>query len=260
MAVTDHFGELTESWQEEMDLPWSRMRYELYRRNLQSHIGDVPLKVLDFGGGTGEDAIYLAKLGHQVTLLDCSATMLEHAKLSAQEQGELDRITFLHTQPESDLAMLEDDSFDLILCHMMIEFVSDGEGLLARLCELLSPEGLLSIVDTNRYSDVYMQALQFNNLSEAANSIELKMRYHPWANRVIPRYAAQDLIPVLKDGCCSVVGHYGLLSLCAYLPNGPKFDPDYYQELLALETRLTDQYPYYLLAKFFQLIVKKNQK
>jgi len=41
--------------------------------------------------------------------------------------------------------------------------------------------------------------------------------------------------------------HYGVLNICAYLPNEPKFDPHYFHALEQLGNRLADEYPYYLL-------------
>jgi hypothetical protein len=48
------------------------------------------------------------------------------------------------------------------------------------------------------------------------------------------------------------------MNVCAYLSNKPKFDPEYYSEKEKLEDCLTDRYPYYLLARFFQVIVQKE--
>ena len=141
---------------------------------------------------------------------------------------------------------------------MMIEFVANAQFHITEMCKLLNSRGLLSILDTNRYSDVYMQAFQMNNLPEAIKAIGRKEYLHPWVNQLIPRFIADDLIEHLEMNDCSLEGHYGVLNVCAFLPNEPKFEPRYFNELKALENNLTDQYPYYLLARFFQLIARKN--
>jgi len=46
--------------------------------------------------------------------------------------------------------------------------------------------------------------------------------------------------------------------LCAYLPNEPKYEAEYFKALEQLECRLTDTYPYNLLARFYQVIVRKK--
>ena len=257
-ATADEFGQVLHKWQEENTMPWGRLRYHSACRNIARHVKDYPLRILDIGGGDGMDAIHYASLGHSVTLSDCSPTMLSAAKKTAEEQGVADKLKFLQTGPEAVPDLCHEQPFDLILCHMMIEFVPDAQSFLASACTLLSTNGLLSVLDTNRYSDVYMQAFQMKSLPGARNAVGAREYFHPWVNRLTPRFSADESIDQFGQHNCSLVGHYGVLSVCAYLPNEPKFDPQYYSELEKLEDSLTDRYPYYLLARFFQVIVQKN--
>lgn len=47
---------------------------------LAEHTGPGPQRILDLGSGTGRDAGALASWGHQVTGIDSSAAMVEHAR------------------------------------------------------------------------------------------------------------------------------------------------------------------------------------
>lgn len=256
--TVDEFGQVLHEWQAENTMPWGKLRYHSTWRNIAKHIEDRPLRILDIGGGDGMDAIHYASLGHSVTLSDCSSSMRHEAKKSADEQGVTERLRFIQTGPEAVPDLFHEKPFDLILCHMMIEFVPDAQSLLSNACKILAPNGLFSVLDTNRYSDVYMQAFQKKSLSGACDAIGKKEYFHPWVNRLTPRFSADEIIDQFSQNSCSLVGHYGVLSVCAYLPNEPKFDPEYYSELEILEDRLTDHYPYSLLARFFQVIVQKN--
>jgi len=259
MAVSvDEFGHVLHKWQEENTKPWGKLRYHSTWRNIAQHMEDRPLRILDLGCGDGMDAIHYASLGHSVTLSDCSSTMLSEAKKSADKHGVTERLRFIQTGLEAIPDLFHEKSFDLILCHMMIEFVPDAQSLLRNACKLLSTNGLFSVLDTNRYSDVYMQAFQKKSLSGACNVVGEKEYFHPWVNRLTPRFSADEIIDQFNQNNCSLVGHYGVLSVCAYLPNESKFDPEYYGKLEKLEDSLTDRYPYYLLARFFQVIVQKN--
>ena len=259
MSVTeDEFGQVLDGWQEENTMPWGKLRYHSTWRNIAKHIEDRRLRILDIGGGDGMDAIHYASLGHSVTLSDCSSTMLSEAKKSADEQGVSGRLRIIQTGPEAVPDLFHEKPFDLILSHMMIEFVPDTQSLLYDACNLLAPNGLFSVLDNNRFSNVYMQAFQKQSLPGACDAIGKKGYFHPWVNRLTPRFSADEIIDQFSQNSCSLVGHYGVLNVCAYLPNEPKFDPEYYSELEILEDRLTDQYPYSLLARFFQVIVQKN--
>jgi len=239
-------------------MPWGRLRRTTSWMNIARHTGEGILRILDVGGGDGLDAIHYAKLGHSVTLTDCSPTMLSEAKKSAEEQGIGERLTICQTEPDTFPDHLGEQPFDLILCHMMIEFVPDAQVLLREMCKLLVPGGLLSLLETNRYSDVYLQGFQMNSLADALKAVDAKEYFHPWVNRLTPRFSADEFIDQLDGNKCTLVGHYGVLNMGAYLPNEPKFDPQYFSELEELERRLTDRYPYYLLARFFQMIAKKD--
>jgi S-adenosylmethionine-dependent methyltransferase len=257
-TVADDFAHVLPNWKDENAMPWGQLRYHSVWKNLARHTENRLSRILDIGGGDGMDAIHYAGLGHSVTLTDCSPAMLSEARLAAEQQGVAERLKFYQTGPEALPDLPREQPFDLILCHMMIEFVPDAQALLRNACTLLSAGGLLSIVDTNRYSDVYMQAIQMNNLPGALNAVDAKEYFHPWVNRLTPRFSADELIDTLNQYDCSLVGHYGVLNLCGYLPNEPKFDPQYYSELEELEYHLADKYPYYLLARFFHVIARKN--
>ena len=140
----------------------------------------------------------------------------------------------------------------------MIEFVSSPERVIQDLCSLLAPGGWLSIVETNRYSEVYRVAFQTNDLIAALRVVDTKEYYHPWFQRLTPLFSSADMITILQQNGCVVVGDYGIRCLCDYLPNEPKYDAEYYQALEQLELRLISTYPYNLLARFYQLIVQKT--
>jgi S-adenosylmethionine-dependent methyltransferase len=256
-TAANEFGQVLHKWKDANTMPWGRLRYTTSRMNIARHTDERILRILDVGGGDGMDAIHYAKLGHSVTLTDCSPTMLSEAKKSAEEQGIGEQLKICQTEPDAVPGLLCEQPFDLILCHMMIEFVQDAQVLLSEMCKLLVPGGLLSLLDTNRYSDVYLKAFQMSSLSDALEAVDAKEYFHPWVNRLTPRFSADEFIDQLDGNGCTLVGHYGVLNLCAYLPNEPKFDPQYFSELEELECRLTDRYPYYLLARFFQVIAKK---
>ena len=255
----DEFAHVLDMWKDENNMPWGRLRYSTARMNIARHISkDRILRILDVGGGDGMDAIYYAKSGHDVTITDCSPIMLAEAEKSAVKQGVAGKLKIYQTEPDIVADFYDERPFDLILCHMMIEFVPDARVFLSSICKLLKPGGLLSLIDTNRYSDVYMKSFQMNDLRDALEVLGAKEYFHPWVNRLTPRFSADELIDQLRDYHCALVKHYGILNICAYLPNEPKFEVQYFSELEKLEYQLTDRYPYYLLARYFQVIAQKN--
>ena len=81
-----------------------------------------PLRVLDVGAGLAQISIELAKDGHDVTINDISANMLEIAKQNAGEAAQ--NITW-HTCPYQQLDDKLTGKYDLILCHAVLEWLAE---------------------------------------------------------------------------------------------------------------------------------------
>src|SRR2546423_12883489 len=62
------------------------VRAELVARQLAPHLPAPPAAIADVGGGAGTQAIRLARLGHEVVLLDPSADMLSRARAAVAEE------------------------------------------------------------------------------------------------------------------------------------------------------------------------------
>jgi len=70
----DEFGQMLPDWKEANSMSWGRLRYDTAWMNIAHHTDDRRLRILDVGGGDGMYAIRYARLGHSVTLTDCSPT------------------------------------------------------------------------------------------------------------------------------------------------------------------------------------------
>lgn len=255
---SEEFEGILEKWKERQSFPWSRLVYSTSRLNINRHITDRPIKILDIGGGNGLDTIHFAKQGHSVTCLDYSAAMLGEAKQAAENQGVAGRITFCQADAEAILDVLGDQQFDLILCHLVISFVADVSRLLKNTCQCLAPGGFLSLIAANRYSEAYLKACQANDLVAASEAVGTQEHFNAWFDRVLPMFSGEEVIDLLQKHGCTLAGHYGILCLCAYLPNEPKFEAEYFKALEQLEHQLTATYPYYLLARFYHVIMQAN--
>lgn len=254
----DRFAHLVDYWKEFPSLPWGGLHHNTSRFNVARHLGSPPLRVLDVGGGNGVNSIYYAKQGHFVTLFDCSPAMLNEARVSAEEEGVIDRLTVVEGDADAFQNQFDEQQFDLIICHLMIEMVADSHALLREMCKVLAPGGFLSVLDVNRYSQTFVEACIEKNLAAAIKAVGITEYYHRWVDRVVPRFSAEDIIEQLGPNGCSLAGQYGVSCITHWLPNEPKFEPGYLAELEKLERRLTDTYPYYLLARCYQVIARKD--
>lgn len=145
-----------------------KIRLAVLSRDLNDYLNNqpTPLKVLDIGAGLGQMSLFLAKKGHHCTINDISDAMLAHAKTAADEAGVADRVRFLHCPYQALPDALAGETFDLILCHAVLEWLENPEELMAFIDRHLKAGGAVSLAFYNPASFVYRNLVMgnFNHL------------------------------------------------------------------------------------------------
>ena len=133
------------------DSLYGQVRTEVVHAHLRAHLPEPPATLVDVGGGAGHQAIPLAREGYEVTAVDPSEAMLaEAARAREAESPEVARRLHLvraegHTAP----ALLGERRYDGVLCHGVLLYLDDPEPMVAALCALVRPGGVVSIVTKN---------------------------------------------------------------------------------------------------------------
>lgn len=138
------------------DLPaWER----LLKKIVWAQLGDIRGKrLLDFGSGEGVTANHFAQHNEVVAIEPWSEMLLDRwaDHPYRQIQGDL-----------SSLAAFEDNSFDVVLCHNVLEYIDDKEAVLNELHRVLKPGGLLSLIKHNRAGRVMQMAVLLDDFDRA---------------------------------------------------------------------------------------------
>lgn len=108
-----------------------------------------PARVLDVATGGGHTGLYLASLGHHVTLADLAAPMLENARAAALERG-LEVSTRQHAAEEFPYP---DGSFDLVTCRVAAHHFSSPAAFIAETARVLAPGGWFLLIDGSVQDD-----------------------------------------------------------------------------------------------------------
>ncbi len=132
---------------------WTVLRAELDRHP------DASLRVLDVGGGSGQFAVPLAELGHQVTVVDASPDALAALERRAAERGVAARITGVQGDADTVLQVVGAFSQDLVLCHSLLEVVDEPAAALDPIAQTMRPGGCASVLVANRNAVVLSRAL-----------------------------------------------------------------------------------------------------
>ncbi len=117
-------------------------------------LGKPPWAILDAGGGGGLYAADLARLGHNVCIVDISAGMLRQASQHLTAENLRDRVQLVKADV-CDLAVLEDRRFDLVLAvGDVLSYCDDAEKALSEFARLTRPGGMLLAEVESRFGEI----------------------------------------------------------------------------------------------------------
>lgn len=139
---------------------WEQLQAALADQARRS--GARALDVLDLGGGSGGFAVPIALLGHQVTVVDPSPDALAAlARRAGAGPHPLLGHSIRAVQGDAnDLdSVVPTASYDVAVCHGVLEHVDDAAAALHALAGTLRPGGLVSVVAANRLAAVLARAL-----------------------------------------------------------------------------------------------------
>jgi SAM-dependent methyltransferase len=236
-----------------------RLRADLAWENLREFLPPKPQRrALEVGCGTGEMALRLAALGFQVTALDVSDTMLAETKRTAAEAGLQVLISVVCSNAEQLSNLFSPSSFDVIVCHNLLEFVDRPSELLRAIELLLAPgnDAVASVIVRNRAGEVLSAALKACDLAAAeANLTAPKVRAR-LIDAPVSVFTPAELRSMLFAAGLEVLAECGVRAFSDYLPQELVNDPANYTRLLTLEQKLGKQPDFAAIARYTQMIVR----
>lgn len=139
-----------------------KIRLAVLKRDLAPYVSDAPKQFLDVGGGAGQMALWLANLGHEVTLVDFSGSLLKEAQAQASAAQLSERLHLI----QGDAVLLDylrdGKQFDGVLCHAVIEWVENARGLMNQCCAAVRHGGFFSLMYYNHFAQEFMQHVYGN--------------------------------------------------------------------------------------------------
>jgi len=242
-----------------LETPEGRLRLDLAFANLQEFLppDTHSLRALDLGCGTGAIGIRLARLGFHVTLLDPSLPMLDFAKRAAGEAGVTDRIAPIHGDASQLAALFPAASFDLIVCHNVLEFVEDPCAVLhATARALRDSSGMISILVRNRPGEVLKAAILNGDLAAAELNLTAEWGDESLYEGRVRLFTAVGLQAMLLESSFVATAERGVRVLSDYLP--PKVSrSDEYERIFELERALGRRTEFAAVARYTHLLARR---
>lgn len=244
-----------------LDTPEGRLRTDLAFANVQDFLStpleNKSLSALDMGCGTGAASIGLARLGVHVTLLDSSSSMLDLAERTMIDAGLRDQIKFKLGDAVRLEELFPDRSFDVIVCHNLLEYVEAPSAVLRGAVRLLrDSSALLSILVRNQAGEVLKAALKNGDLAAAEDNLSAEWGQESLYGGRVWLFTPESLEALLRDTSFAVIARRGVRVIADYL-RGDISQPVEYERLLALERKLSVRSDFFGVARYMQYLVQR---
>jgi S-adenosylmethionine-dependent methyltransferase len=238
-----------------LETPEGRLRSDLAFANLQDFLplqAQPSLCALDLGGGTGATAVRLARLGIHVTLLDSSPAMLDIAQLAAGKAGVTQKIALQQGDAAELANLFQAGSFDVILCHNILEYVDTPGAVLRSAARVLrDSSAILSLVVRNQAGEVLKAAIQAGDLAAAENNLTAEWGSESLYGGRVRLFRSDGLQAMLKEASLALTAERGVRVMADYLPPQVSRSADY-QRIFQLERKLGSRPEFIAVARYMQ--------
>jgi S-adenosylmethionine-dependent methyltransferase len=238
--------------------PEGRLRIDLAFANLRELLPNdmESLHALDLGGGTGALALRLAQLGFHVTLLDPSLPMLDFAERAVHEAKLAERIALKHGDAAQLPNFFPAGSFDVVLCHNVLEFVADPSAVLNEINRLMrGPSAILSLLVRSRAGEVLKAALLNGDIAAAETGLSAEWGEESLYGSKVRLYTADSLEAMLKEASLKKVAQRGVRVLADYLPPQISRSAEY-ERIFAFESELGKRQEFIAVARYIQCMAR----
>src|ERR1041385_5901436 len=241
-----------------LETPEGRLRLDLGFANLQEFLptpqaGNL-MRALDIGCGTGVTAIRLARLGFHVTLLDSSQAMLDIAQRAPHDTGLGARIAAKHGDITGLASLFDAGSFDVILCHNLLEYVDDpGSALCSAATLLRDSSGILSVLVRSQAGEVLKAAIQSDDLAVAEGVLTSEWTQESLYGGKVRLSTLEKMRAMLKAASLKVIAERGVRIITDYLPSKVSRIEEY-QRIFELERKLGRRPEFVAAARYTHLL------
>jgi S-adenosylmethionine-dependent methyltransferase len=244
-----------------LETPEGRLRSDLAFANLQDFLPQEaaqPLRALDLGCGTGATAVRLARLGIHVTAVDCSVAMLDIAQRAAHEAGVAEKIVVKHGEAAQLAILFPARSFDVILCHNVLEYVDDPGAVLRDAARALrGSSAIVSVLVRSQAGEVLKSAIRTGDLDGAEKSLTAEWGEESLYGGRLRLFSNDYLQRLLKAASLTSIVERGVRVVADYLPPAVSRDTEY-QRILELERKLGMRPEFAAVARYRQCLVRSD--
>ena len=228
--------------------PHTILGYKIKWAQLADFVDLHNLKILDFGSGAGITANYLAKNNEVIAI--------EPREECIKEREQENNYMHIHGNFEK-LKEFNNGSFDLIVCHNVLEYAEENDErviILNEFSRLLKRGGILSVEKNNGAGRIFSFAVFQYDIDKAIDLLEGNIMQGPFGRVVL--YDSEDLVKwgnnLKIEKILSNRTFYGLQQ-----NDEIKHEPDWINKMFEIEMKTADMEPYKSIALFHHVFLRK---
>lgn len=226
--------------------PKGKLRLAVLERDLAPlYQQPAPLRVLDVGGGIGQFSEAFAKRGHSIVHTDIAAEMIATAQTRHQQHGLSAQYSYHVASLQQLPQLLHGQTFDVVLCHAVLEWLAQPAEAIAVLKSFLAPQGTLSLMFYNRDAKI-MANMVFGNFDYVEADLVVKKRVRMSPQQPIAPAAMEQW---LASAALRVTQRTGVRCFHDYLRDRTAAT-ERFEQLLRLEMQYNQQAPFAALGRY----------
>jgi SAM-dependent methyltransferase len=232
------------------------VRHELTGRGLAEHLPAPPARIVDVGGGAGQQSIRLAREGYEVTILDPSREMLAEARrrLDREDEGVRRRVRLVEGEGERAQEVLGRETFDGVLCHGVLMYLEDARPMIRGISALAAPDGIVSVLTKNASALAARPALE-RRYRDALSALETD-RDLGRLGTMTRGDTVEGLSEAFAEAGLAVERWYGVRVFADHL--GDSMPGEDLPEILELEWVAGKRDPYRSVARLIHVVGRKG--
>ena len=148
-------------------------------------------------------------------------------------------------------------SFDVILCHNILEYVDDPDAVLRGAARALrDSSAILSVLVRNQAGEVFKAAIQAGDLAAAENNLTAEWGQESLYGGRVRLFTSDSLQAMLKAASLAMIAERGVRVLADYLPPQVSRSAEY-ERILELERKLGSRPEFAAVARYTQCFARR---
>jgi S-adenosylmethionine-dependent methyltransferase len=176
--------------------------------------------------------------------------MLDMAKQAAREAGVTERIVLKHGDASQVADLFHAGSFDVILCHNVLEYVDDPGAVFRGVSRALRDSAaILSVLVRNQAGEVLKAAIKTGDLSAAELNLNAEWGQESLYGGRVGVFTRHNLLAMLKASSLGVTAERGVRVVSDYLPPQVSRSAEY-ERIFELERKLGSRPEFVSVARY----------